>query len=118
MHIEVLQHRPDTPEPTIRARLSEAVWDGLLDRPGDGFYDVYVEDENMMSVVSYQKRCSQFGDSKYRGNCDGRLIKDLILRYGAVGVADPMDGAATNRALFEGYARARLIASSPLTHAS
>ena len=78
MHIEVLQHRPDTPEPTIRARLSEAVWDGLLDRPGDGFYDVYVEDENMMSVVSYQKRCSQFGDSKYRGNCDGRLIKNLI----------------------------------------
>jgi len=36
MHIEILRHKPDTPEHTIRARLSEAVSDGLLDRLGDG----------------------------------------------------------------------------------
>lgn len=57
--------------------------DGLLDRLGDGFYDVYVEDEGMTSVVSYPSRCSLWGDSRYRGNCDGRLFKDLILRYHA-----------------------------------
>ena len=57
LHIEILRHRPDTPEHTIRARLSEAVSDGLLDRLGDGFYDVYAEDEGMTSVVSYSSDC-------------------------------------------------------------
>jgi hypothetical protein len=59
MHIEILRYKPDTPEHTIRARLSEAVSDGLLDRLGDGFYDVYAEDEGMTSVVSYPKRCQR-----------------------------------------------------------
>lgn len=52
MHIQILRHKPGTPEHTIRARLSEAVSDGLLDRLGDGFYDVYAEDEGMMPVWS------------------------------------------------------------------
>ena len=47
MHIEILRQKPDTPEHTIRARLSEAVTDGLLDRLGEGFYDIYAEDEGM-----------------------------------------------------------------------
>ncbi len=102
MHIEILRQRPDTPEHTIRARLSEAVSDGLLDRLGDGFYDVYAEDEQMSSVVSYPDRCPLFGDSRYRGNCDGRLIKDLILRYHARRVADPMEGSGTSRDVVEG----------------
>ena len=83
MHIEILRHKPDTPEHTIRARLSEAVSDGLLDRLGEGFYDVYAEDEGMTSVVSYPSRCHLWGRSGYRGNCDGRLIRDLVLRYKA-----------------------------------
>jgi len=29
MHIEILQHKPGTPEHTIRARLSEAVSNGV-----------------------------------------------------------------------------------------
>jgi hypothetical protein len=102
LHIEILRHRPDTPEHTIRARLSEAVSDGLLDRLGDGFYGVYAEDEGMTSVVSYPNRCSLWGSSAYRGNCDGRLIKDLILRYGAVKVADPMEGSGTSRDVVAG----------------
>lgn len=57
MHIEILQHKPHTPEHTIRARLSEAVSDGLLDRLGDGLYDVYAEDQDVTSVVSYLHRC-------------------------------------------------------------
>ena len=47
MHIEILWQKPGTPEHTIRARLSEAVCDGLLSRLGDGFYDVYYETEGM-----------------------------------------------------------------------
>ena len=46
MHIEILQRRPNTPEHTIRARLSEAVSDGTLNRLGEGFYDLYAEDED------------------------------------------------------------------------
>ncbi len=101
-HIEILRHKPGTPEHTIRARLSEAVSNGLLNRLGEGFYDVYAEDEGMTSVVSYPNRCSLFGDSRYRGNCDGRLIKNLILRYGAKRVADPMQGSGTSRDVVDG----------------
>jgi hypothetical protein len=102
LHIEVLQRKPGTPEHTIRARLSEAVSDGLLNRLGDGFYDVYAEDEDMTSVVSYPTRCSLWGDARYRGNCDGRLFKNLVLRYRAKRVADPMLGSGTTRDVVAG----------------
>ena len=109
LHIEILRHKRDTPEHTIRARLSEAVSDGLLDRLGDGFYNVYAEDENMTSVVSYPHRCQLWGRSAYRGNCDGRLVKDLILRYRAQKVGDPVEGSGTSRdvvAVLNKYKRA------------
>jgi len=101
MHIEILQRRPNTPEHTIRARLSEAVSDGLLNRLGDGFYDLYAEEEDMTSVVSYPTR-APFGDHRYRGNCDGRLIRNLILRYRATKICDPMEGSGTSREVVEG----------------
>ncbi|MHC4638315.1 MAG: hypothetical protein ACYTBV_12580 [Planctomycetota bacterium] len=101
MHIEVLQRRPNTPEHTIRARLSEAVSEGFLKRMGEGFYDIYAEEEDMTSVVSYPTR-APFGDHRYRGNCDGRLIKNLILRYRATKVCDPMEGSGTSRDVVEG----------------
>ena len=50
MHIEILRQRPGTPEHAIRARLSEAVSDGLLSRLGEGFYDVYAK-EAILAVV-------------------------------------------------------------------
>jgi len=102
MHIEILRRKPDTPEHTIRARLSEAVSDGLLDRLGDGLYDAHAEDEDMTSVVSYPRRCQLWGRSGYRGNCDGRLIRDLVLRYKARNVADPMEGSGTSRDVVAG----------------
>jgi hypothetical protein len=105
LHIEVLQRRPGTPEHTVRARLSEAVSDGLLSRLGDGFYDVYAEDEDMTSVVSYPERCSLWGESRYRGNCDGRLFKNLVLRYRAKRVGDPMVGSGTTRDVVAGLNR-------------
>lgn len=105
LHIEVLQRRPGTPEHTVRARLSEAVADGILDRLGEGFYDVYAEDEGMTSVVSYPRRCPLWGDSRFRGNCDGRLFKNLALRYRAKRVADPMLGSGTTRDVVAGLNR-------------
>ena len=68
MHVEILQRRPNTPEHTIRARLSEAVSDGILNRLDKGFYDLYAEDKDMTSVVSYPVRCNQWGRSSYNGN--------------------------------------------------
>lgn len=105
MHIEILQRRPNTPEHTIRARLSEAVSEGILNRLGEGFYDIYVEDESMTSVVSYPIRCNQWGSPKYRGNCDGRLFKNLILRYSVRRVADPMLGSGTTKDVVNGLNR-------------
>ena len=105
VHIEILRQKPGTPEHTIRARLSEAVADGLLSRLGEGFYDVYAEEEGMTSVVSYPQRCPLWGDSRYRGNCDGRLFKNLVLRYGARRVADPMVGSGTTRDVVAGLNR-------------
>ena len=102
MHIEILRQKPGKPEHTIRARLSKAVSDGLLNRLGEGFYDVYAEDEDMTSVVSYPNRCPLFGDGKYRGNCDGRLLKDLLLRYKVQRIGDPMQGSGTSRDVVEG----------------
>ncbi len=66
LHVEILRHKPDAPEHTIRARLSDAVSDGLLDRLGDGFCDVYAEDQGMTSVVSYLDRCTLWDGSRYR----------------------------------------------------
>lgn len=105
LHLEVLQRKPGTPEHTVRARLSEAVSEGLLARLGDGFYDVYAEDEEMTSVVSYPQRCSLWGDWRYRGNCDGRLFKNLVLRYRAKRVGDPMVGSGTTRDVVAGLNR-------------
>jgi len=64
MHIEVLQRRPNTPEHTIRARLSEAVNDGILNRLGRGFYDIYAEEADMTSVVSYPVPMEGSGTSR------------------------------------------------------
>ena len=73
--------------------------------PGKNVCDVYAENKEMTSVVSYPSRCRLWGDSWYRGNCDGRLIKDLILRYGARKVADPMEGSGTSRDVVAGLNR-------------
>ena len=101
MHVQILRQKPGTPEHTIRARLSEAVSNGFLNRLGEGFYDVYAEDEDMTSVVSYLDR-GPFGDHRYPGNCSGRLIKNLILRYRAKRVGDPMQGSGTSRDVVDG----------------
>lgn len=67
--------------------------------------ELYDEDVNMTSVVSYPTRCKAWGKSEYRGNCDGRLFLNLVLRYGAKSVADPMMGSGTTRDVIEGLNR-------------
>lgn len=64
--------------------------------------DPYLEDRTMTSVVSYPKRCPLWGDARYPGNCDGTLFRELVLRYGARSVADPMMGSATTRDVIAG----------------
>lgn len=38
-----------------------------------------------------------FGDAKYRGNCSGLLVRDLLQFYEAKRVLDPMEGSGTCR---------------------
>ncbi len=48
----------------------------------------------MKSVVSYPDR-GRFGNNKYRGNCSGRLIEDLIDQYNIQYMSDYMVGGGT-----------------------
>ena len=48
----------------------------------------------MKSVVSYPDRGS-YGNNKYRGNCSGRLIADLIDQYKLHSLSDYMVGGGT-----------------------
>lgn len=48
------------------------------------------------SIVSYPER-GPFGDSLFRGNTSGYLIKDLIETYQPSVVYDPMEGSGTTR---------------------
>jgi DNA modification methylase len=68
-------------------------------------HDIYIEETNMTSIVSYPQRCNSWGNSRFRGNCDGRLFKNLVLRYRARRVADPMMGSGTTRDVIDGLNR-------------
>jgi hypothetical protein len=46
------------------------------------------------SIVSYPSR-GHWGDWRYRGNCSGFLIKDLIETYHPSSILDPMHGGGT-----------------------
>lgn len=50
--------------------------------------------DGLASVVSYPDR-GPWGDSSYRGNTTGHLIKDLIKFYKPDSVLDPMEGSGT-----------------------
>ena len=103
VHLQVVEFRPDVPQHTVRARLSElSQTDNLEERLkafGNGFYGLY--EENKDSVVSYPNR-GPWGDSSYRGNCSGHLVKDLILRFRCQSVFDPSEGGGTVRDVVTG----------------
>ena len=76
-----------------------------LKASGGGTASVYSRDPGMTSIVSYPQRCNLWGKPSYRGNCDGRLFKELVLRYRAKSVADPMMGSGTTRDVIAGLNR-------------
>lgn len=56
-----------------------------------------LESRPITSMVSYPKRNNRWGDPKFRGNCDGALFRDVVLRYAPKSIADPMVGSGTTR---------------------
>jgi hypothetical protein len=80
IHLQVTEFRPEVPQHTVRARLSEMARSEDLEEKlkafGNGFYGLYAENKELCSVVSYPDR-GPWGDSRYRGNCSGYLVKDL-----------------------------------------
>jgi len=105
IHLQVTEFRPEVPQHTVRARLSEmSRSDDLEERLkafGNGFYGLYEENKDLCSVVSYPDR-GPWGDASYRGNCSGYLAKDLILRFGCQSVFDPAEGSGTVRDVVAG----------------
>ena len=49
----------------------------------------------LTTLVNYPDRVNKYGDNKYRGNCSGQLIKDLLQFYRPKRVLDPMVGGGT-----------------------
>jgi len=100
IHFQVTEFRPEVPQHTVRARLSEMSRCENLEEKlkafGNGFYGLYHENTELCSVVSYPDR-GPWGDSRYRGNCSGHLVKDLILRFNCRSVFDPAEGSGTVR---------------------
>jgi hypothetical protein len=105
IHLQVTEFRPEVPQHTVRARVSEmfrsANLEEKLESFGNGFYSLYKENKGLCSIVSYPYR-GPWGDSKYRGNCSGHLVKDLILRFNCKSVFDPAEGSATVRDVVSG----------------
>ena len=105
IHLGVTEFRPEVPQHTIRARLSEMSRSDNLEEKlsafGDGFYGLYEENRELCSVVSYTDR-GPWGDKNYRGNCSGWLVKDLLLRFKSQSVFDPAEGSGTVRDVVNG----------------
>jgi len=110
IHLSVTEFRPEIPQHTVRARLSEMSRSQNLEEKlsafGNGFYGLYEENEALCSVVSYPDR-GPWGDPSFRGNCSGYLAKDLILRFGCQSVFDPAEGSGTVRDVVHGINRYR-----------
>jgi len=108
IHLQVTEFRPQVPQHTVRARLSEMASSENLEEKlssfGNGFYGLYEENPDLCSVVSYPER-GPWGDSRYRGYCSGHLVKDLILRFRCRSVFDPAEGGRTVRDVVEGINR-------------
>ena len=108
IHLKVTELRPDIPQHTVRARLSEMSRSDDLEEKlnafGDGFYDLYAENTELSSVVSYPNR-GPWGNSSYRGNCTGHIVKDIILRFKCKSVFDPSEGSGTVKDVVEGISK-------------
>jgi hypothetical protein len=104
IHLQVISFRPEVPQHTVsqvardepqRQSRREAV------SLRSGFYGLYEDDPDLCGVVSCPDR-GPWADSRYRGNCSGHLVKDLILRFGGQSVSDPAEGSGTVRDVVAG----------------
>lgn len=90
IHLQVTEFRPEVPQHTLRARLSEMANSQNLEEKlssfGHGFHGLFTENTQMCSVVSYPNR-GRWSDPRCHGNCSGHLVKDLILRFGCRSVS-------------------------------
>lgn len=50
-----------------------------------------------LTSIHAARRRGPYGSAKYRGNCGGYLIRDLLTYFGAKRVLDPMTGSGTCR---------------------
>ena len=92
--------RKDVKPHSVRARLSEAVLRRELRRLKEGMYDIYRE-AGINSVVDYPDR-GPWGDSRYRGNFSGYLVRDLFFQLKPKTVLDVFEGSGTSRNFFKG----------------
>ena len=110
IHLRVTEFKPNVPQHTVRARLSEMSRSDNLEEKlsafGDGFYGLYEENKDLYSIVSYPDR-GPWGDSRYRGNCTGHIVKDLILRFRCQSVFDPAEGGGTVKDVVTGINKYR-----------
>lgn len=110
IHLQVAEIHPGVPQHTVRARLSEMSGNENLEEKlqalGEGFYGLYSENKDLNSVVSYPDR-GPWGESRYRGNCSGYLVKDLILRFKCQSVFDPAQGGGTVKDVVSGINKFR-----------
>lgn len=56
----------------------------------------------MLSIVSYPER-GKYGNNRYRGNCSGKLIEDIIKQYKLEGLSDFMVGSGTTEDVVKEY---------------
>lgn len=52
--------------------------------------------KQLTTILDYPERNNKYGNNKYRGNCTGELIKDLILYFKPKKFFDPMTGGGTS----------------------
>jgi len=57
--------------------------------------------KSLTTIVSYEDRNNKFGNNKYRGNCSGELIKDILEFYKPKKVFDPSVGGGTTKDVCE-----------------
>ena len=106
IHLQISRIKPQVPQHTIQARLSEMSSLEKLEALGLGFYGLYQENKGLCSVVSYPNR-GPWGDAQYRGNCSGFLVKDLILRFNCQSIFDPAQGSGTVKDVVDGINKYR-----------
>jgi len=105
--LNVQSLRKDVFSHSIRARLSEAVLKKELVRLEEGVYDIYRESE-INSVLDYPNR-GPWGESSYRGNFSGFLVRDLFYQLRPGSILDVFEGSGTTRDFFQGLEKEKGI---------